>query len=219
MNSLETQVLQLIGENTTSPDVFLDTDAGLEPVRDSLNAAIEEISMLTGMYEERYLIPLYQEQAYYRVDFSRGVFAYVIDGWLYNQNRRLVATSLPKLEASSGRWMIQTGTPTNYFMLGMDVIGVYPRPSGSSDTVELNCAVIPDRYTTSTDRIKLRDDFQKATIHYAVSEYWASRGDAAEARRHFRIYAKHVGITGQYPDSAERNYGFRRTDNENSPVS
>ena len=47
MNLLEKQVLRLIGEDPSSPDVFLDTDAGVAPVREALSDAIQEIVMLT----------------------------------------------------------------------------------------------------------------------------------------------------------------------------
>ena len=48
MNELETHVLELIGEDVDSPDVFTDDDAGMAPIRDSINDAIEEISMVSG---------------------------------------------------------------------------------------------------------------------------------------------------------------------------
>ena len=48
MNAVETKVLELIGESTTSPDVFVDTAAGMAPIRDSINDAIQEITILTG---------------------------------------------------------------------------------------------------------------------------------------------------------------------------
>jgi hypothetical protein len=101
-------------------------------------------------------------------------------------------------------WMGFTGTPSLYMQIGIDVIGFYPRPSSSSDVVELTCAVIPDRYATSTDRIKLPSDYKKAVVHHAVSDYWASRGEVMEASKHFKIYADHVGLNKKPQQMSER---------------
>jgi hypothetical protein len=64
MNALETHVLELIGESTDSPDVFTDDDEGLEPIRESLNDAIEEIVLVTGSYTEKYQILLVEDQSF-----------------------------------------------------------------------------------------------------------------------------------------------------------
>lgn len=218
MNKLEKLTLQLIGENTSSPDVFLDTDDGLEPIRDSINAAIEEIAMLTGLYRERYLVPLYQEQGFYRLDFSRGQFGFVCNAYLMNQRRRLEQTSIEAMSQYGWRWMKQVGTPFSYMQIGLDVVGIYPRPGGIEDVVELDCAVIPDRYETSTDRIKLRESFEKAVVHHAVSDYWASRGDAKEAYKHLELYTDAVGLTRSMPDAGEKNYGFRSANKAYPPI-
>ena len=58
MNTLETHVLELIGEDTDSPDVFTDDDDGMAQIRGSLNDAIEEIIIVSGSYKENYHLPL-----------------------------------------------------------------------------------------------------------------------------------------------------------------
>lgn len=204
MNELEKQVLQSIGENVTSPDVFADTDTGLEPIRDSINSAIEEIAILTGLYKEKYTLPMYQGQGFYRLKFNRGVFGWIDTVWLYNQRRRLEQTDFIKLNKTAGFWMKDTGNPWQYMQIGMDVIGVYPRPGGTTDILEIDCVTIPARYETSTDRIKLRENFKKTVVHYATSEYYASRGDAREAEKHFHLYADQLNLTTEYPMSQDR---------------
>ena len=52
MNELETHVLELIGESTSSPDVFADTDKGMAPIRDSLNDAIKKSLWCQGRTRE-----------------------------------------------------------------------------------------------------------------------------------------------------------------------
>lgn len=203
INALETRVLQLIGENIASPDVFTDTASGMAPIRDSLNDAIQEIVGLTGSYKEKYYLPLNSSQTFYRMTFSRGVYGWVADAWLVNQGRRLVQTDLIKLNKKDPRWMVSTGTPWEYFLIGMDVIGFYHKPSSTSDLVELSCIVIPNEYKEGTDRIKIRDEFQWAAVHFAVSEYWASRGDAGEAIKHHQIYLQLLDMQSVYPLAQE----------------
>ena len=58
MNALETKVLEMVGEDTTTPDVFTDDETGMAPVRDSLNDAIQEIVSLTGSKVSKYYLPL-----------------------------------------------------------------------------------------------------------------------------------------------------------------
>ena len=198
MNALETKVLELIGESTSSPDVFLDTDAGMAPVRDSLNDAIQEIVMLTGGIKSRYLIPLRDGVGFYRVSLSSGYLGWITDAWLINQGRRLTQTDLTRLNAQNLRWMDVSGSPESYCPIGTDIIGFYPKPGSDSDVVELTVAEIPAAYTTDADRIRVKDQFQYAAVNYAVAEFWATRGDAIEAQKHMGMYLKAMGLRDQW---------------------
>lgn len=208
MNLLERRVLQKIGENVDSPDVFTDTDAGLEPIRDSLNDAIEEIACLTGSTRRKYYIPL-TNRSFYRLKFQSGGFGWVTDAWLVSQKRRLIQVDSKILEHENPRWLETDANPSHYWPIGSDVICLYPRPPGE-DLIELHCVIIPGRYETSTDRIKIKDEYAWAAVHYAVSEFWASRGDANEAFRHFDKYLEILGLNKTYPRAQEKTY-FART--------
>jgi len=207
MNKLEKHVLEIIGENTSSPDVFLDTDAGLEPIRDSLNDAIQEICAITGSYEQTYYIPLIADQGFYKLKYTSGHFGWVVNAWLSNHKRRLRQTDLIRLHHENPRWLEDTGTPESYFQIGTNILGFYRRPSGGDDVVELSSVVIPPRYASSTDRLYLRKSFQWAAVHYAVSEYWISRGEAREARKAFDRYLTLLGLQNIYPKAGERQWG------------
>lgn len=203
MNSLEKHVLEIIGENTSSPDVFTDDDTGLEPVRDSLNDAIEEITMVTGSYKRTYYLPLTKDTSFYRLKMSDGELGWVTDAWCVNQKRRLVQTDVITLSAYSPTWLDDQGVPERYFQIGRDIIGLYRRPSASDDMIELTCVIIPARYESSNDRIKIRDNYKWAAVHYAVSEYWASRGDAKEAVFWFNKYIQNLKIKSLVPKANE----------------
>lgn len=207
MNTLETHVLELIGENTSSPDVFADTDDGLEPIRESLNDAIEEIALLTGSVKEKYYVPITAEQPFYRLRLTRGAIAWITDAWLVNQQKRLAQTDVFSLSQHNPRWLDNVGTPEAYLPIGKDVIGLWPVP-GSEEIVELTLVVSPKRMTTSTDQIRLRDTFKWAAVKYAVGEFYASRGDAKEALVWHEKYLADLGLLGLYPKAQDRNYQY-----------
>jgi hypothetical protein len=216
MNTIETHVLELIGENIDSPDVFVDTSVGMDPIRASINDAIEEISMLTGCFVQKYYVALRQERTFYRFDLTSGTVGWILDVWLVNQKRRLEQTSYIKLMANNPRWLYNTGSPESYFPIGLDYFGIWPRPSSDTDILDFNVVLIPARYSEDTDRIKLRDDLQWAAAHYATGEYWASRGDAASAIYHHNKYLQRVGLDVQYPMATEKVY-VQHTDKEYMP--
>ena len=203
MNILEQKVLERIGENVDSPDVFKDTDAGIAPIRDSLNDAVQEISMLTGAYKRQYLLPLRSGQAFYRFKLQNGYLGWVTDVWDVGRQFRLDQTSVTKLSSQDPRWMVGSGFPEQYMQLGDDVIGFYKKPSASAGAMELTIVEIPNAYTTDTERIKLRDSFQYAAVLFAVGEYWATRGDAQEAKAYGVRYLDALGLKERYAPSRE----------------
>lgn len=212
MNDLETSVLELIGENTTTPDVFTDDDTGMAQIRDSLNDAIEEITMLSGSVQRTYPMLLRADQTFYRMDFKVDRFAWVTDAWLVSPKRRLEQTDLIKVTNNNPSWLKDSSTPQAYGQIGPDVFFVWPCPA-SELIVDLTCMVIPDRYTTDTDRIKLRSMFHDAAVKFAVGEYYASRGDAKQALEYHQKYLEDMTAAGLYPKSYDRPFYFRTEKN------
>lgn len=209
MNEIERYVLETIGENTDSPDVFTDDAEGMAQIRDSINDAIEEITMLTGGHKGTYYVPLISEQGLYRLKFTSGSFGWITDAWLVNQKRRLEQTDITRLNHYNPRWLMDRGSPESYFQVGSDILGVYRRPTGNDDLLEITAVVIPARYESDTDRVTLIESYKWAAMHYAVSEYWASRGDAKSALDSFFSYMDAVGLNKNYPASAERFRQFK----------
>lgn len=206
MNIFEQQVLELIGENTSSPDVFSDSDSGLAPIRDSINDAIQELSIVTGAYKQTYLIPLRKDQTFYKLKFTRNQFGWVTDAWHVDRNYRLAQTDLLKECREDPRWLLHSSDPIRYMQVGLDIIGVSPKSSADTGTLQLTCVIIPDEYSTSADRIKLRDSFRWAVVHYAVGEFYAGRGDKREAMNHHNEFLKKLGMQALYPESTEYQY-------------
>lgn len=208
MNSIERLVLQMIGEDPDTPDVFTDDATGMAQIRDSINDAVQEISMIEGNYKQNYLLPLREGRAFYRFDYNGGSIAWITDAWLTTTRRRLEQTDLYKLKIYNPRWLFDSGWPRSYFPIGLDFIGLWPVPGGDTEVLELNAVIIPDPYTLDTDRIKLRKDLDWAAAHFAIGEYYASRGDAQRAMNHHNQYMLAVGLDmPYYPENAA--YHFR----------
>lgn len=209
MNDLETMVLEIIGESVDSPDVFTDTSIGMTPIRDSLNDAIEEICMIKGANKRIYHLPLKASKTFYRLDIMRDEIAWITDCWLVNQKRRLIGTNLLLLESDNPGWMSTDGPPFKYFQVGFGIFGVYPKSSADGDIIEITAACIPARYVQDTDRIKLRDDFKWAAVDYAVSEFYAGRGDAKTALEYFNRYLEKLGLQEMYRPTVEKRWQFQ----------
>ena len=77
--------------------------------------------------------------------------------------------------------------------------------------LELTIVEIPEAYDDTKSRIQLKDDFQFAVVEFAVSEYWASRGDAKTANKHFDLYKQALGLRDDFDINPSRNNRFERT--------
>lgn len=214
MNALEQRVLELIGESVEAPDVFTDDDEGMAQIRESISDAIQEIVMLTGGNKRQYFLPLREGTAFYRFRLQGGDIGWVTDVWSVNRKLRLEQTDLTRVSSYDPRWMISNAPPEAYMPIGQDVIGFYPKPSGSSDVMEITLVEIPHAYESDRDRIKLRESFKYATVNYAVADFWASRGDAAEAQKHFKMYLDELGLKQDYNLMADR---FPRAETAKEP--
>lgn len=188
MNTLERQVLRIIGEDPSAPDVFTDDTAGMAQIRDSLSEAAQEFAMLFGGYKQRVYVPLRANSTFYRLNLQDGYFAWVSDAWNLNRRRQMRQTDILQLRAHDARWLTYSGHPDRYFQLGLEAVGVVPKPSGDSEVAIFNVVSIPHIYEHEDARVRLRPEFEDAAVSYAVGEYFASRGDARTATPYLRRY-------------------------------
>ena len=206
MNALEKEVLKIIGESTDSPDVFVDTDVGLDPIRDSINDAIQELAMVTGAYQVKYFLPLQEDTWLYRLEWNTDYFGYVVQAWDRARRYRLEQIDLMKLSNLNPEWMKDGGDPTHYFYLGYNMIGIYRAPSADGKVLELDCVSIPKPYTLETDLVKIRANYERATVYYAVSDFYASRGDAKRAAEYYNQYLEVGQLMKLKPQTTEQSF-------------
>lgn len=208
MNALEKQVLKNIGEDTNTPDVFLNTDAGMAQIRDSLNHGIQQFSMATGAYHRKYFLRLREQCQFYRLRWNRDYMGYIVQAFDLSRHTRLIQTDLLKISREDPWWMKNEGYPERYLQIGYNVVGIYRKPSASNIVLELDCVSIPQDYTADTDPIKIREAFERGVSQFAVSEFHASRGDAQRATEWMNRVLETIGLKKLNLQTAERVYQF-----------
>lgn len=199
MNALETAVLRTIGENLTSPDVFSD----ITPIRDSVNSAVQELCALTGSYVQTYHLPLYANRHFYRMGW-RDHFGYIIECWDRQRKYKLSRTDILSLSLTDPWFLKNNGDPDQYFEVGHNIIGLDNAPSADGKLLELTCVAIPKAVSSDIEPVKLRAVFEQAAINYAISEFYASRGDASRATEFLERYVTFGGLMAIHPQQAER---------------
>jgi hypothetical protein len=208
MNSLETHVLRLIAENVDSPDVFTDTSDGLAPVRDSINDAVEELCMVMGHYKRRYLLTCQEKRAIYRLSPKNDEMGWVISVWDRGRKRALTQTDLGNLAAQDPNFLGFDGDPDWWWQMGYEYLGLFPRPASKGRILELEMIAVPKKYVYGQVPIRLREQWQQAAVYRAVSEFYASRGDANRAAEWFNRYLETAAIKALHPEQAERMHQF-----------
>jgi len=214
MNDLEGQVVRLVGDDPESPDVFDDT--GIFWIRESLNDAVEELSLLTGGVKRNYQLIARTGATFYRLAFARDQYAWVTDAWLPGFRRRLEQTDIFRLNAYNPRWQQNIGTPQAYFPLGNNIIGLWPAPGGNDLMIELTCVVIGQRYSSDDERIKIRKAWQDIAVHFASAEYYASVGDVTNAMFELQHFTSLAGILTGYDMSKDYRWKLK-TEKGNYP--
>lgn len=199
----------MIGDDPENPDVFIDNEQGLKPIRRSINDAIQEVAVLNGGFVKTFHVPLTAGKSFYKIQLNNANVGWVKNCWLVNIKRRLPQTDLHVLRKFDYRWYQSTGTPNSYYPIGVDVLGFYPKPAETSDIVQIEAVVIPAPYTNDKQKTRIRKEFEWSVINYAVSEYWISRGEVQSARQHMQTYIDDLGIRGEYVISGERVHQLR----------
>ena len=187
-------------------DVFADTDVGIAPVRDSINAAIQELCLVTGAYTRVYHLPLYAGRFFYRMSWAKDHFGWVVECRNRQAQKFLTQTDIATLSLQDPWFLKNSGSPDQYVQIGYKYIGFDKAPAASGEVLEITCAVIPGAYTSETDPIKLRPVFQQAASQYATMEFHASRGDAVRAQEWLAKYLETAGFMGLHPKQADRTF-------------
>ena len=218
MNKLEKQVLMMIGEDPTNPDVFTDDAIGMTQIRESISDGIAEVLMLTGGWTETFRIPLVQDQTFYKIELENSDVGWFQSVRNVDTEVALTQSSLIALNSFDPLWMRYTGPPTQYLPIGTNTLAICPKSSSSTGVLECHIAAIPKRYKTDADRIKLKKIYERSVVDYAVSEFYASRGSARDAAEHLQRFAISVGLQKVYGADTGRTYQYSINKESNQDI-
>ena len=146
----------------------------------------------------------------FRSGWEKDHFGWVVECFDRSRRKRLTQTDLIKLSHDDPWWMQRDGFPEQYLQIGADIIGLYFKPQANGIVLELECVCIPKPYNYDTDPIKLNEAYQRATVYYAVSEFYAARGDAKRAAEYFKRYMETADLMGLHPETQERQFQFNQ---------
>lgn len=203
-NEIESNVLDLIGEDTDNPDVFTLTTSGQALIRDSVNAAIQELAAQTGSYVRAFSLTTLSGRQHYRIVPRCDAFGYFLELWDRSRHYRLEKTSIQALEQIDPRFMQTTGSPRMFYHVGQDVIGLWPIPTETGTVLEGRAVMVPRAYTSHQDPLRLREGHHRAAVAYAVSEFFASRGDAKRAAEAWAEYLEAAQLQIRWAHNADR---------------
>lgn len=207
MNSVERQTLLLIGEDPDAPDVFSD----ITPIRDSCNAAIQELCLATGAFVRTYHVPLLAGRQVYRILPGQDHWGWPTEVMDLSRRRKLQHVGWKNLSNEHPNWMIDSGDPLLYATIGLKHLAIWPVPSASGLVLEIRAVMVPRRYEADNDPIRCKKAWLRAVTHYAVSEYYASRGDAQRAAEAHKTYLDLVGLASLQPSVAEKQWQMGQT--------
>ena len=210
MNELERRVLELIGENPDSPDVYTDGSDAFDQLRASVNDAIQAMCAVTGSYTQVYHLTMLDGRQFYRLFSQQDYFGYPVEVWDRESRHKLEQSALSSIFRHDGFAMEAAGAPQVYGQLGHNVLWFWPFDSNAGRVIEIRAVMIPKAYEDDKQPIKVRENYRNAAVAYAASELFATRGDASRATQYFQEYLKTAGLIGLQPQQAERFYSRDR---------
>lgn len=181
--SLVDKVLEEIGENLQSPDVFI-TPSDKQPIVDAMNLASTIIAIASGFKTEKLVINFSPNKILEKVTIPfvhAGIRGATLNG------RPLEVTSFLRRKHASNY-------SPSLLVYGFDYFGLSPCPSVAS-SVEAEFFILPEDGS-------IRDEFVHALVNYAIMDFHASRGDVPNAEVYMKKVFDLIGIkTLQWRDA------------------
>lgn len=192
LNAIETDILRGMDEDLTDAEVW----SGDEDLREALGDALDELSIVGEYYDRTHAIPLRADVGIYYINVPNATPLIVKRATLLGNDRRLEADTLMGMKEKRGaNWMLSRGSPWIYTILGIDILVLFPAPSGDGGIVELDVICAPDHYAYSDGYLSIRGELEQALIHYGKYHLlMRSGGSESKAMKEFDAYI--AGLQG-----------------------
>lgn len=201
LSGLEQQVLEELGDDSTSPDIY-DVDPDM---REAICDAIDEACINSPFYEKEFFIKLSANVAFYSISPQWGYPLYVRSARISGSDVPLVPSTLGRLVRESPQFLIDRGTPRTFVSISPSIILFHPCNSVAEDTIRISLVYTPKPYVDGRQVLTIREEFENALIHYAkYHKLLQTKGSFDEAIFEYSEYLKTLGMMGAIKDHARQ---------------
>ena len=184
-----------------------------DSIMKSINEGLDDLSLETGFYERRVVLPIQADVQYYDL---RGFTPETVLSLtaIYSTSRRdwLAATTAEELDRFNPLWEQSEGDPVKYFTRGIYWFGVWPR--GRSDTQGFFWVYfrgLAPHFTHPQSVLDdLPDDFVPALEDYALYDLSAQDGMTDRALRYWDSYKQRKERLAKFVDGRLSQAAFMR---------
>lgn len=165
-----------------------------EEIEVSIKEGVEDLSEATGFYERYVNIRSFGSQMYFDLRGLLPETAIIVTKiWSPGTNRWLIFTSPKTLDQQYQRWDAVRGGPTNWFIRGMNWLGIFPRLE-SGNSMRLYFQGIPDFISD----LKFEEDYATAIEDYTLYDLQCQDGEVDKAILHWQNYMnREMALTSQ----------------------
>lgn len=191
LTDIETLVLELMGENFTTPDNWSNTD----DLRYELSDALDELCMRNELIVEWVDVALKANTNFYAVEFPGFYPLWFRRARLIEQDRDLSFCGIVSLGKEDPRWIKTIGSPYRVVGLSSNLIAVYPCYATDGGVISIECIGTMKPYDDEKTFRGLKGNFEEALIHYGKYVlYLQTAGGEQKAMEEFKEFLRVAGM-------------------------
>ena len=190
---LRQMVMDIVGEDSAAPTYW--TSSNQAELDEWINDGFEQVCLVTGQYTEEFILPLFANKAWYRVDPGKGgQFLWIKHLRVWPEGYELGGADPTKLAREDYNWMTRTGTPRTFFPVGVNTIRIIPFPSTDGQSLEGTCVCLPPSLSVNDEVLDIDDSLIRPVLDYAAGMTLMSLRRLDKAVEFFKSYAVGLGL-------------------------
>ncbi len=185
---MQTEVFRRLDESSVSP-VFWD----LPDVKTALNEGYEEISEAAEWFETNQIVGFTQDNTYHNIELLLTNDPLTVRAvWNSQTLRWMWPTTVRELDTEMyPHWQKVTGAPEYWFMRGLSILGVFPKPPASTGTMEIWGTAMPVALSANGDTPAFPREFHYGLVEYALYDLLVQDVETKEAIIHYNEYLRY----------------------------
>lgn len=163
LTAISTRVLERLDD---SGGVFYLTSE----VTSAINKAQRIFAFLSHCIERSATLTLVADQYNYKLKDDSDFATFLLPLRAVCNGARLQSRTVGWMDAKNTRWRLKRDTPTDYAMLGFDLLFCYPTPDASGFEIDLTFVAEPVALSSGSDVPEIFEEDHPALIDFAI--YW-----------------------------------------------